>query len=564
MWVGAGALIASAGCVELDVTNPNEPDIDKALATPTDVQNLLASSIRSWYIASTAEEPWIMFSVTAEVKAANFGNFGMRFNNLRPRSPYENNSAGGDALVAERPWSLFYGAIGAANNSLRVLDETGMDLPGGTEKYRHLGLLTQAATLMQLGLMFERAFITDETYNPSDGLVQLSPWQDVVAAASGKLEALAAATAGANHNYSAADFPVQGGFNSARMHRLANTMNAALLRYQARRPTDPVDWNAVLTYAQKGMGQGDGSLGAPFDLNVVGDGSTWVSNIAAYGNLESWTRVHMRVANMLDPSQPDDFTLANIMPGDDNTVVGITALSSADHRARGSALAFTEANCGVLPLSSASPCGDFQFHTAAIGDRARGIWMMSAYSHRRHRHHSWFASWQFPTARSGPVPWMLAAESDLLHAEALIETGGDLTLAAELINNTRVGRGQLTPATAGDGPALLLQYIDYERTIELIDTNGWELYRKRILDNARSYNNMTPLREGTVRQLPIPAAELEVLDMPIYTCGGAAVDPTGMCLVPGASVVNASPRSAVSGTSVRRVPAIGSSMPRRN
>ena len=43
-------------------------------------------------------------------------------------------------------------------------------------------------------------------------------------------------------------------------------------------------------------------------------------------------------------------------------------------------------------------------------------------------------------------------------------------------------------------------------------TNGWELFRNRMEDR---------LRVGTVRHLPVPAKELEIQAMPIYTFGGA-------------------------------------------
>jgi hypothetical protein len=106
---------------------------------------------------------------------------------------------------------------------------------------------------------------------------------------------------------------------------------------------------------------------------------------------------------------------------------------------------------------------------------------------------------------------MLAAESDLVHAEALVRTGGDLALAATLINRTRVDRGKLPAATAAEGAAKLLEYIDYEREIELMNSSGMAFFRRRHVDG---------LQDGTLRHLPIPAKELETLQLPVYTFGG--------------------------------------------
>jgi len=59
-----------------------------------------------------------------------------------------------------------------------------------------------------------------------------------------------------------------------------------------------------------------------------------------------------------------------------------------------------------------------------------------------------------------PAPSLLAAETDLMRAEALIrKTGPDLATAATLINNSRVTRGKLPPTTAANGAATLLSYI---------------------------------------------------------------------------------------------------------
>jgi len=94
-------------------------------------------------------------------------------------------------------------------------------------------------------------------------------------------------------------------------------------------------------------------------------------------------------------------------------------------------------------------------------------------------------------------------------AEALVRSNGDLGRAATLINKTRVTRGGLAPVAAN--AAALLAAISYERDIELLNTNGHALFDARRLEQ---------LQAGTIRQLPIPARELETLKLPVYTFGG--------------------------------------------
>jgi hypothetical protein len=151
---------------------------------------------------------------------------------------------------------------------------------------------------------------------------------------------------------------------------------------------------------------------------------------------------------------------------------------------------------------------DFSLITPVIGDPSRGIYMQSPWVHTRYIGHSRTS----PTSARTPVPYLLAAESDLVRAEALIRKAGpDLATAAALINNSRVGRGHLPAATAAEGAATLLSYIDYEREIETHNTSGFTLFQRRHVDG---------LQPGTYRHLPIPAKELETLALPIYTFGG--------------------------------------------
>jgi hypothetical protein len=155
-----------------------------------------------------------------------------------------------------------------------------------------------------------------------------------------------------------------------------------------------------------------------------------------------------------------------------------------------------------------------------IGDPARGIWMQSAYAHERYQAGSRSSS----TSARTVTPYMLAAENDLLIAEALVMLGtpAGKIRAAGLINNTRVTRGALPALTGAESNAVLLDAIDYERDVELMNTDGFNIFY------ARSGGTTTlgagaaggRLQDGTIRHLPIPAKELETLALKVYTYGG--------------------------------------------
>jgi len=171
---------------------------------------------------------------------------------------------------------------------------------------------------------------------------------------------------------------------------------------------------------------------------------------------------------------------------------------------------YTGADPGPGTSPDARYTTDYKYETPPIGDASRGKYMQSLYWHKRYA----FTNWNSPTYGMGNVPFILAAESDLIRAEALIRSGGSRQTAADLINKTRVGRGNLPPATAADGDAALLSDISYERDVEITNTSGTTLYWRRAVTDQ-------PLRAGTPCQLPIPAKELETLALPIYTFGGS-------------------------------------------
>lgn len=482
--VGAAALLVGSGCGDLEVTNPNNPDIARALASPDDVRNLATSSVRSWFLGNTMPNQSgaeLTLSVTADMATANFGNFGMRFNNLEPRIAFENSSAGGDREVAERPWDFNYGALGAANDALRALTSGGIVIPGAgnTEKYKQLAQFTQAATLMKLGLTFDQAFVIDETFDLDGALPVLVPYAEVSAAAVGMWEALAADASGQSFTYDVAEFPVQGGLNSSRLARIANTMAAITLAATPRNATEAaaVDWAKVAQLADQGIGEG--SAGTPFDFTIMGNGTTWYSYFMMYGNLRAWVRIDQRLIRLMEePKTTNEKFDGTIQP----------AGSSPDARY----------GTDIVNLG------------AVLGDPGRGIYMQSPWFHQRYT----CCSWEAATPGLGPTPYVLAAESDLVRAEALIRSGGSKTTAAALINNSRVGRGQMTPLTGAESDVVLLTALDYERQVELLFTNGFDLFWAR-------HGLTDRLQPGTWRHLPLPAKELETLVLPIYTFGGA-------------------------------------------
>ncbi len=508
---GAALLLCAACNPDLNVPDPNTPDVARALASPSDVQALATSSINSWYTGSTARDPWVMLNVTSDLMTMNYGNFGARFNNLQPRIPYANIASNNDAEVSQVPWNNQYATLGEANKVLKAV-ASGIQLPGGTAKYAALAQWAQAGALMQLALIFDKAFAVDENFDASKGAPAFVPYDSMETFALGKINNVISATAGQDWTYTSSEFPAQGGLTANMLNRYANTMAAQLLAYTPRTAAEAakVNWSQVLSYAQKGIGTG--SAGAPFDFTVIGDDNLWWSEFMGYFDLPSWMMVDLKLIHQMAPNVPDMYT-------------GAPAGGASAYDAQYAPQAPMDARLGTdIQNVNNYTCGvddktDFVYARQVQGDPNRGIYMQSPYYHVRYI----CVSWQADVSFDGPMPYTLAAENDLIQAEALIRTGGDRTLAAQLVNNTRVTRGGLTPLTAADNDSTFLAAITYEREVELNATDGFGAFALRHMDQ---------LQTGSCRQLPVPASELETDNLPVYTCGGATEDPTGMDVMP--------------------------------
>ncbi|HXS13003.1 MAG TPA: hypothetical protein VN734_09890 [Acidobacteriaceae bacterium] len=502
--IQAGTLLAAAGAIltlaacsqDLTIPNTNAPSTKVANSTPDDIKALAATSIQTWHDANNEVNPSLALSVMADALTGSFNNFGMNLSSSEPRLAYPNNTTGGDyTSMAQDPWYNNYTALGEANDAIRAID-------GGifgddtvtAQSYKALSMLTQGLAMGNIALIFDQGFIVDEsTPVPVDySTLPLVKYPVVAAAALAKLDAVIAATQGKHWSLPTEVLPLSTvDLTAENLGRIASTMAARLVAYTPRNGTEnaAADWAKVLTYAENGIS----AANPAFDFAIIEDGGNlWWDGYKAYGNYGPWLRVSMRVMHEMNPALPSEYT----------------SCASIDEDAAGFHDARYATDFTYKPLGKKIPFSC-----------ARGAWHFSDWEHSRYGLNAGGAgdvTWYSGTF-TGVAPVVLAAENDLLWAEALVRTGGDLSLAATLINNTRVTRGHLTPATAVDGAAGLLADIQYEQDVELLTTGGGlQWYNRRRIDG---------LQTGTPRHLPVPAKELEIDKLPIYTFGGAAPNP---------------------------------------
>ena len=119
--------------------------------------------------------------------------------------------------------------------------------------------------------------------------------------------------------------------------------------------------------------------------------------------------------------------------------------------------------------------------------------------------------------------YMTATEMRLTKAEGLLRMSGPSQAVADIINATRVTRGQLPSALATEAQADLMDKLIYEKRIEnygvcsgcaFFDRRGWG----PLSPSGPNFHHGHV--EGTPLHFPVPGLELSILGLPNYTFGG--------------------------------------------
>jgi len=491
-------VLVYAGCQDLDVANPNAPDRDRALTQPASVESLLASSWRAvWdraHWAATAAYP--LPTLGDEMTATYSNNANLELSS-EPRMPFDNTSTSASHTVARIAWLDFNEMLAAGNDVLAVIErglvvETndGTGLKDNTERARTFAKFMQGLGLGYLGLAFDRAYIADE-HTDLENLPDYSPYPEVVAAGIEKLEE-AAALAEAN------DFTLPNTWilgvtvSNEELARIAHSYIARFLVYAARNPAEraAVDWDAVIEHVDAGI--------------TADHGVVMSSNVSSYYLLRAQSATAL-------PARAD-YRL--IGPADISGRYQQWIQAPPEQRNRFDIVTPDRRITG--PGGPQTDGKYFRYMPTDVGfDATRGTYHLSAYQ------------WYRLGGRynSGPAAIMSVDEMRLLKAEAYLRKGM-LQEAADLINVTRVTNGELPPVTADGVPesadcvprtdegacGSLLDALHYERMIELTGLDAMRAWLDR-----RGFGTLTP---GTFLHFPVPASELEIVGIPIYTFGG--------------------------------------------
>jgi hypothetical protein len=481
-------LIAITGCDEtfkdLDVPNYNSPNQDQVYSNVKDFPSLLKGAYKSWWNHHIGPNPNFALTPAAEAMTSGYGSWGSTPYYKVPREPVPNQD--GDVVLFPTcgGWFGYYQGLPAVNNILKKLELEDEKVVIGDKDYTQSTLahayFLQGAIYGHLALLYDKAFLLTEEDNVNKFDYEFTGYKDLMDFAIGRIDK--AIQICENNEFTD---PVQmmpgHTFNDQSLARFANSYAARLLAYNARtaEETQNVDWQKVLNYANKGINQ---DFKVQFEpgwkgLAIKRDGYSYLA-ITTWG----WTRVHQRIIHMM---APNDENAEYPWP------FGVSSMDTVKNTPDQRFEEYFQYNSGIPWISAAS---------------SKGYHILSHYTFER-----FDEMYDFGT---GEYLFFSKAENDLLRAEAMIRSGGSESQAANLINNTRVQKGGLDPASSGD--ANLMRKLYYERFVETLMTYPLVPY----FDRRRTTVEDMQLRPGTVRHLPVPYQELVLHDYDIYTFGG--------------------------------------------
>ncbi len=539
---GAMAGVLAVAACDLEVQNPNQPETERVLATPRDVEALLGSTYLRWHIAmygSTGNQ-WGMAAVQSFEDYSSLSNSCMGQRVGIPRAANDNSVGNGCSGIQSRVYFIESEVARTTSNILNKLDEPDFTLGSDAQnaRARAFAEFVRGLALGYLAMTYDSAAIVTPGMGSEDPGA-LAGYADVMAEAFTAFDnAITAATttaAGANgFPLPATWIPGPTTMTSAEFVRLVRSYRARFRANNARTPAEraAVNWDAVIADAQNGIA-GDhinttATVGGPFN--------SWV---AIWHTFTTWHQMTPFVIGMGDNSGSYASWVAT--PLDDRGSTGGFFMTTPDLRfPQGATRAAQQADFAITSCTAAgTTCKRYFRNRPAGGDQFSGFgWGWSNYDFVRF--YPWRTSGDGGTGQNGKFPFFTKAELDLLEAEGQIRKG-NFAAAAALINKTRVARGGLPAIVAFDGASEvpggadcvpkvpvgpsytalacgnMLEALKWEKRIETAYTHFMAWY----LD-SRGWGD---LPDGTGYHWAPPYEDLQARTLGIYSTGGTFGNP---------------------------------------
>ncbi len=460
---GLGAVIVALAACEktLEVTNPNQPETERVLATAKDVESLIGTYYKRWHSALWSGRTNIrgMANVMAFENFSSLNNDGQ--NNRYPFSGAFNDNSVGNGLANYNSKIYFvHSEVNRVASSVIDKIEGGLNLGSPAADLRALAFaeFLRGVSIGYIAMFYDSAAII----GPGTSAEEPGPmihYPEAMDSAITALERALVHTAAAGSAIGTA-FPLPStwipsptNMTQTEFTRLIRSYRARFRANVARTPAERadisqggmVDWAATIADATAGI-QADH---LNITNSVAGPFNSWVSQYDTYG---LWHQMPPFIIGMADVSGRYSAFLSTPL-GDRGAGNNGFFMVTPDLRfPQGATRALQQTDFAITSCQGASQLCKRYFANRTGTDQFAGIgWGWSNYDFVRW--HSWRVSGD-GTGTNGPLLFFARAEVDLLAAEGHIRLG-NFAAALPLINRSRTAGMVNNIATGGGLPAIV-------------------------------------------------------------------------------------------------------------
>jgi hypothetical protein len=538
--------LAALGACNLDVQNPNQPETERTLASPNDVESLLQNYYGRWHIAIYGNS---LANVRGMANVQSFENYSSLSNNCQgqrvgiPRPANDNGIGNGCGPEQLRVFQIESEVNRVATSVLAQWEKPGYtlgDIPRDLRAKAFAEFL-RGLSLGYLALTHDSAAVVSVQMSPEDP-GELRGYVEVMDSANA---ALARAIAYANDPLAAPSFPITWiptptVMTPVEFTRLIRSYRARFRANLARTPTErqAADWAAIIADAQNGITADHMNTTS----STAGPFNDWVSQWLSYG---TWHQMPPYIIGMADNSGSYAAWIAQ--PVDQRGTTGAFFMTTPDLRfPQGSTRAAQQADFSLTQCNTAGATCPRYFVNRPNGSdvtAAQG-WGASNYDFARYYPWRTAGSAAGQTARNGPFPFFLLRELQMIEAEGQIRTN-NFAAAAALVNTSRAVWGlppvgvtdNTTPIAGGADCVPKVPQPPTFNTIacgNLMEAMKWEKRMETAYGHFMAWfldsRGWGDLAEGTPLHWAVPYQDLQARNRPasaIYstglgTTGGAA------------------------------------------
>jgi hypothetical protein len=520
----AGAI--GVGACDLVVDNPNQPNTDKVLGTPSDAEALLGGYYKAWHqsIYGTGNPPGNFEGMANIMSLANYSSLANNCQNARtPFSGASNANHPGNPCAGDQnnPYANLNEVVRVASDVMArvIAAQDAGEVFLDTEKDARLlafGEFLRGLSLGYLALFYDSAAVITPEHGGQDfgSLVgHLEVADSAYAALQRAIDHAESAEAGDDFEIPGTWLPSPTEMDAENFVRLIRSYRARFRANMGRNGTEraAADWPAIIADAQNGIEEDHENDLAPTE----GMGAGWRRRQLSFG---LWHQMPPFIIGMGDVSGSYAAWIAQPL-GDRGAGNNGFFMVTPDQRfPQGATRAAQQADFAITSCNTGgSTCKRYFVNRPSGGDEYSGSgfgWSNYDYV----RFYSWFIAGSNGTALIGPLPFFTKAELDMIQAEGHIRQG-NYQAAADLINITRVDRGGLPEVTgtvtgglagadcvprvpSGSTVACgnLMEAMKWEKRIETLGTHfgSWFL-------DSRGWND---LPEGTALFWAVPFQDL--------------------------------------------------------